>query len=134
MDMVVVDMDVVSYQFKRDPRARGFHRHLVGKLGIVSFMTLAELKRWALHRRWGPALRARLDLFLGRFTVVHSDNGLCHLWAEVTHRANRRGRPIECADALIAATALQLNAPLVTNNPRDYAGVIGLTILSATAP
>ena len=134
MDLVVVDTDVVSFQFNRDPRARGFHRHLVGNLGIVSFMTLAELNRWALHRRWGPALRDRLELFLGRFTVAHSDSGLCHLWADVTHRANRRGRPIECADAWIAATALQLSAPLVTNNPRDYASVSGLTILSATSP
>jgi predicted nucleic acid-binding protein len=38
------------------------------------------------------------------------------------------------ADAWIAATALALGVPLVTNNPSDYGGVDRLTILSATMP
>jgi predicted nucleic acid-binding protein len=44
--------------------------------------------------------------------------------------ARRQGRPIQTADAWIAATALHLNVPLVTHNPHDYRGVIGLTVLS----
>jgi tRNA(fMet)-specific endonuclease VapC len=134
MDVVVVDTDVVSFGFKGDSRARLFHRHLVGRLGVISFMTLAELDRWALHRRWGEALRQRLDVFLGRYTLLDSDRGLCHLWAKVTHQADRRGRPIQCADAWIAAAALHLDAPLVTNNPSDFASLSGLSVLTSTSP
>ena len=36
--------------------------------------------------------------------------------------------------AHIAATALAMDVPLVTNNPSDYAGVEGRTILSEAPP
>ena len=50
---VVVDTDVVSYIFKGDTRGDAYRRHLVGRLGIVCFMTVAELDRWALNHSWG---------------------------------------------------------------------------------
>lgn len=39
-------------------------------------------------------------------------------------------RPIGAADALIAATALALGIPLLTNNKRDFEGIEGLTVIS----
>lgn len=45
---VVVDTDVVSYLFKSDTRAQLYRPLLMGKLPLISFMTLAELDRWAL--------------------------------------------------------------------------------------
>lgn len=50
---MVVDTDVVSYLFKRDSRAEAYRPHLTGRLLVVSFMTVAELDRWALERDWG---------------------------------------------------------------------------------
>lgn len=49
---VVVDTDVVSYLFKGDSRAEAYRPHLTGNLLVVSFMTVAELDRWALERDW----------------------------------------------------------------------------------
>jgi predicted nucleic acid-binding protein len=43
----------------------------------------------------------------------------------------RKGRQISAADAWIAATALTLSAPLVTNNSKDYRYVDGLQVVSA---
>jgi len=40
-------------------------------------------------------------------------------------------RPISSVDAWIAATALVLSAPLVTNNPKDYRHLNKLQIVSA---
>ena len=94
-------------------------------------MTLAELYVWPLQHRWGAARREELSCYLRQYAVYDSDDDLCRLWAEVTARAVRGGRPIEAADAWIAATALALDAPLVTNNPEDFAGVEGLTVLSS---
>jgi predicted nucleic acid-binding protein len=70
MPGLVVDTDVASYVFKKDTRARPYHRHLVGQPLILSFMTLAELRRWALRRRWGPASRARLERHLQAYRSV----------------------------------------------------------------
>jgi hypothetical protein len=42
------------------------------------------------------------------------------------------GRPISFPDTWIAASALQLNIPLVTHNAGDYEAIDGLTILTAT--
>jgi predicted nucleic acid-binding protein len=130
MARAVLDTDVVSYLFKRDTRARRYRRHLHGTEGILSFMTVAELEQWALRRRWGQRRREELAQLTERFPVHFADRLLCRLWAEVTNRARRNGRPIETADAWIAATALVLGLPLVTHNPGVFAGVDGLTVVA----
>lgn len=125
----VVDTDVVSLLFKGDTRADAFSTHLVGELLVVSFMTVAELYRWALVRNWGEARRVRLQQHLRNFVVYPFDHRLCLEWAEVRHSAQRNGRPISCGDAWIAATARMHSIPLVTNNVSDYSGIEGLTVL-----
>ena len=126
----VVDTDVVSFLFKRDSRAELYRRHLTGALLTISFMTLAELERWTLEHNWGSARRAALDRYLERFVVHPSSPAICRIWAEVVVGVRRRGRVIQAADGWIAATALLLGAPLITNNRSDYAGVDGLTVIS----
>jgi len=131
MTAVLVDTDVVSYAFKKDSRARSFRPHLVGRQMLVSFMTLAELQLWTLHRNWGESTRQRLWRFMQQIEVIYADAALCHLWAEVCRKAERAGRSIDGSDAWIAATALALDVPLVTNNVKDFAGVAGLMVLGA---
>lgn len=131
-DGVVLDTNIVSYQFKRDSRARLYGPHLRRKIWYLSFMTLAELDRWALARRWGSGLLTQLNHHLERFAVIYPDRNLCGWWAEATHRAKCMGHPIDPADAWIAATALALDLPLATHNPDDYDGVKGLKIITAT--
>jgi predicted nucleic acid-binding protein len=97
-------------------------------------MTLAELDLWALRRNWGESTRERLERFLRKFTVGPYDRELCRKWAEVTDSARQKGRPIDVADAWVAATALLAGVPLVTHNPGDYAGVDGLPLLTAAIP
>lgn len=131
MAAVVIDTDVVSYLFRRDNRAQLYRPHLLGKAWTVSFMTVAEVEWGMLHRGWGAARRALMERHLQRFAVVYADRIVCHLWAEVTQSARRKGRPILTSDAWIAATAIRLNIPLVTNNPDDFTAVNGLTVLTA---
>jgi predicted nucleic acid-binding protein len=131
-DRCVVDTDVVSFFFKRDTRATIYRPYLAGSLPMISFMTVAELERWALERSWGAARRRRLETFLGRYVIQPWNLALCRAWAEATHEARRRGRPIQTADAWIAASAILHGIPLVTHNRGDYAGVTRLTIVSET--
>jgi predicted nucleic acid-binding protein len=48
--------------------------------------------------------------------------------------ARRRGRPVAMADAWVAATALFLDVPLVTNNESHFSSVTGLTVISEKNP
>lgn len=129
----VVDTDVLSYLLRGDSRAGQFEPFLVGQLLSASCMTIAELDRWALQRHWGPARLEQLARFLEPFVIVLADRALCRAWAAVMDGARRRGRPMGTTDAWIAATALRLDVPLVTNNQADDAGVADLRLLP-TAP
>lgn len=132
MAAVVLDTDVVSFLFKRDSRAEIYKPHLHGKLLVLSFMTVAELDRWAISRAWSEARRRRMEEHLRGFVVHPYDRALCRTWAEVSDDAGRAGRPVQCADAWIAAVAVLHGLPLVTNNAGDYAGVDGLQLITET--
>jgi predicted nucleic acid-binding protein len=74
-----------------------------------------------------------LEAYLADFSVLHSDSLLCSTWAAVRNESTLKGRPISSADAWIAATALALSAPLVTNNPKDYRHLDNLQFVSIAA-
>ena len=131
MKVAIVDTDVVSMLFKGDTRARAYRIHVAGRLLGISFMTLAELERWSLERGWGPRRKLELAEHLSHYAVLPVSRELCVKWAEVAFAAKRRGRPIQTADAWIAASALHYQVPLITNNQSDYSLIDGLTVLSA---
>lgn len=126
---IVIDTDVVSFLYKHDTRAELYRPHLNDPPFIISFMSLAELRRWALERNWGERRHQELEEYLARYLVVHSENQICARWAEATTTARSKGRSIAASDAWIAATALFLGVPLVTHNGIHYAGVAGLQVI-----
>jgi tRNA(fMet)-specific endonuclease VapC len=134
MDLVVVDTDVLSFIFKHDSRGAAYKPHLAGKEIIISFMTLAELDQWAIHSNWGTARKRKLDAYRKPFTVFHSDEDLCLKWAHVMEDARRNGRPIQTADAWVAATALLHDIPVVTHIRKHFVGVDGLAVISEDNP
>ena len=127
---IVVDTDVVSFLFKNHPIGRRYDSDLAERVALISFMTVAEVERWAIQYHWSEHRVHWLHLYLQRFTVVPSSPDLCRQWAQAMVSAQDAGRRIECADAWIAATAIVYDAPLVTHNRRDYLGVPGLSIVS----
>ena len=130
MSSVVVDTDVISFLFKDHTIGSRYDADLASRILVISFMTLAELDRWAIHAKWGDIRRSRLQAYLSPFVILPYNRALCTKWAEVTEAAQSSGNRIECADAWIAATALLYDRPLVTHNHGDYRGVSGLTIIS----
>jgi tRNA(fMet)-specific endonuclease VapC len=127
---LVVDTDVTSYLFKKDTRAALYAPHLAGHMLTISFQTLAELELWALSAGWGSRRKQQLEHHLRRYIVQDSSPALCRRWAEIQDDGRRRGRPVATADAWVAATALFLDVPLVTNNESHFASVPGLTIIA----
>jgi tRNA(fMet)-specific endonuclease VapC len=55
MTSVVVDTDVLSFLFKNHPISALYEADLAGSILLISFMTVAELDRWAIQSRWGSA-------------------------------------------------------------------------------
>ena len=130
MTEVVVDTDVVSFLIKNHPIGYRYDPELIGRVPLISFMTVAELERWALQYQWRSKRLHWLHLYLQRFVVVPSSADLCHKWAEAMVASQAAGRRIESADAWIAATALLYKVPLVTHNRKDYLGVPGLKLIT----
>jgi len=130
MPLVLLDTDVFSFVFKQDTRAALYRPALEGASLCLSFQTVAELRLWALVRRWGEARRQSLESTFKRYTVLPYDDAMSRAWADLTAHRRRLGRPIETGDAWIAASALRHDATLLTHNAKDYADIPNLRILS----
>ena len=117
--------------FKGDSRARQYRGHISGRLLGISFMSLAELERWPLERSWAAFRRAESAQHLTRYVVLPASRELCAKWAEVSWEARQKGRPIQTADAWIAASALHYQVPLITHNVGDYEMISHLQLLTA---
>ena len=129
---LVVDTDVASFVFKWHPEFAPRYVGIIrGSELIVSFMTLAEMRHRALNANWGARKCDVLEAYLADFSVLHSDSLFCSTWAAVRNESVRKGRQMSSSDAWIAATALVLAAPLVTNNPKDYRHLDKLQLVSA---
>jgi tRNA(fMet)-specific endonuclease VapC len=126
----VVDTDVISFLFKRDTRAKLYEPHLTGKLLVISFMTIAELDRWALSNKWGDDRRLRMEEHLKNFVLYPFNRELCRKWADVKTVTGKRGKNISDSDAWIAATALLYGIPLITHNRSHFEKVENLTVIS----
>jgi tRNA(fMet)-specific endonuclease VapC len=93
------------------------HRQLVAEDAAISVVTRAEL--FAGDERQEPAIKA----LLGDYDEVDVD------W-RIAQRAGRVKRltGLRIADALIAATALEHELPLMTRNRRHFERVAGLAL------
>jgi tRNA(fMet)-specific endonuclease VapC len=131
MNVLVVDTDVVSYIFKGHPWAAFYLDILEDNELVISFMTRAELRLGACLASWGARKIAALEAHLAGYGICFPDEELCDLWADVMLGAIRQGRGMTPQDAWIAATALYLDAPLVTNNVRHFRYVEGLRVRAA---
>jgi len=70
----------------------------------------SALENWLRHD-----IRERFHDRILPVTVTVADR-----WGELDARANQMGRPLQTADGLIAATALEHGLTLVTRNVRDF--------------
>jgi tRNA(fMet)-specific endonuclease VapC len=130
MSQVIVDTDIASYTFSWHTLARRYSDALRGSELILSFMSIAELRMGAIAARWGSRRRLLLERFIQGFELAYSDNELCTIWASIRANARAAGWALSPQDAWIGATALAMDAPLATNNRRDYERIEKLRLLS----
>jgi tRNA(fMet)-specific endonuclease VapC len=125
---VLLDTDITSYVFAhRDERVRRrFLAFEIGDVGI-SAITAAEL---LFGSALNPSERNRQAVAraLESLAVVPFDLAAAHAYGRIRAMLRRRGTPIGSHDMLIAAHALSLDLPLVTNNVREFRRVPGLRV------
>jgi len=130
---VVLDTDVASVLLKPDDTRYAFYRPRILPFNVLmlSFQTVAELKRWSILKKWGATNKARLDEFIGNCRVVTVSEPLVTKWAEVTSYAKQHGKGLQGGDAWIASTALLYKIPLASHNRRDFEWMreIGLDLI-----
>lgn len=130
MNRVVVDTSVVSYILKQHTLAVHYRKHLEGRLVGISFMSVAELYRWPLLRGWGASKITALKDHLRSYVVLPYDDAMCWEWARLM---SVKGRPMDPADAWIAATAIRYQAPLLTHNAKHFLHIEELRVVTADA-
>ncbi len=90
----------------------------------VSLITQMELIVGCRNRAELPIL----ERFLGRFEIVKLNEAISDRAIELL-RDYRLSHGLLIADALIAATAIVIDAPLLSKNQRDYRFIQGLNLL-----
>ena len=132
---VVIDTMVVSalVNSAHDPTAARYLSLIAGRLILVSFVTVTELRYGALKARWGDLRRRGLERDLARFVFVVPDEALMYACAELRAMSERAGHPlgqkIHEADRWIAATAMKLGVELVSDDA-VFRDVPGLTVIT----
>lgn len=91
-------------------------------------MVAAELWFGVAHSQKKKQNQAALKDFLEVATLLDWPCGASPLYGKLRQGLQKRGRPIDAMDLLIAAHALFLDATLVTNNTREFERVPGLSI------
>src|SRR3954462_7374262 len=130
MRPVVLDTDVFSFLFKRETRAALYVPHIQDAQPCLSFQSVAELRYWALVRRWGEPRRSSLEASVAKCLLLPCDDTMASHWAELSAHRRRAGRPIECGDAWIAAAARRHQAVLLTHNGQHYVDIPDLRVVS----
>ncbi len=130
-EAVIIDTDVASRLMRRTLPGSLADR-LIGLTPAVAFVTIGELFRGAVHARWGERRVQELNRWLARLVVLPANPAVARRWGEITGQALNLGRPLPANDAWIAACCLSYQAPLATLNPRDFANIEGLQVLTAT--
>jgi len=125
---ILLGTDITSYVFAhRDEHVRRrFLAFAVGDVGI-SAITAAELT-FGSRLNVSERNRRAVERALMSLSIMPFDLAAAHAYAEVRADLQRHGTLIGPLDMLIAAHAVSLDVPLVTNNLREFRRVPGLRV------
>lgn len=132
---IVIDTDVYGANIVPGSRLAALYEPIiVARPAFISFQTAAELRYGALRRGWGQVRTRTLEARINQAETVHSGPELVLVYAQLRADCERVGHALgqrdHDADRWIAATALRLGLPLVSNDG-IFAGAPGLTVEAA---
>lgn len=126
--MILLDTNICIYIINQKPsgvleRFKGFSAGEVG----VSSVVAAELA-FGVEKTGSMRNKQALELFLAPLTIAPFDAACVWSYATLRAQLEKLGEPIGSLDTLIAAQALALDLPLVTNNQKEFSRVPGLKL------
>jgi tRNA(fMet)-specific endonuclease VapC len=126
---VMLDTNICIYLIKQQPAAviQRFVSHPVGDIGLSS-ITAAELAYGVSKSRHVSKNRHALEQLLGPLEIAQFDQAAAWSYGSLRAQLEAKGMPIGSMDLLIAAHALSLGVPLVTNNLHEFRRVPGLRL------
>jgi tRNA(fMet)-specific endonuclease VapC len=127
---LLLDTNICIYIIKQQPITvlKRFLEYQVGDIGISS-ITLSELRYGVAKSTHQEKNAKALDGFIIPLEVVSFDESAAHVYGEIRATLEKSGTPIGAMDMLIAAHAVSLGIPLVTDNTREFVRVPSLNII-----
>ncbi|BBA70903.1 type II toxin-antitoxin system tRNA(fMet)-specific endonuclease VapC [Geobacter sulfurreducens] len=130
---LLLDTNICIYIIKKQPVAvlNRFLEYQVGDIGISS-ITLAELRYGVAKSTRREKNAKALDEFIIPLEVISYDESAAHVYGDIRAALEKAGTPIGSMDMLIAAHAVSLGIPLITNNTREFLRVPSLKVIDWT--
>jgi tRNA(fMet)-specific endonuclease VapC len=124
----LLDTDTCIYALKQNPSVL---KHLLAQSRkdiVLSVITEAELRTGAAKSASAARTLRLVENFLRPLGIVEFTSNDAASYAQVRAKLEREGRSIGPLDTLIAAQAVARKLILVSNNEREFSGVVGLRI------
>jgi predicted nucleic acid-binding protein len=129
---VVVDSDAFVHLSRGKARAAVLAPYVRGRRMVLSFATVAEVRRGAYRLGCNEESWRRLEADIAAAVVVAPTNDLSHEWARLTNQARGMGLALgqgsQAHDAWVAATGRFYGLPILTDDT-DFNGYPGLVLL-----
>lgn len=125
----LLDTNICIYIIKRKPpEVLQQFEHFQTRDLLISSITTSELYYGAQKSQQQQTNLKALDNFLLPFRIVEYDESASFNYGEIRATLEKQGKVIGPLDMMIAAHALSLNIPLVTNNTKEFERVEGLQL------
>ncbi|MCF8567427.1 type II toxin-antitoxin system VapC family toxin [Alicyclobacillus tolerans] len=127
--LYMLDTNICIYLIKRRSdkllsRMRAFR---TGEIG-VSVVTVAELQYGVSKSQNKERNQAAVETFLLPLDIADFSFAVTVMYGDTRAQLERQGHPMGPLDTMIAAHALSLDVPLVTNNTKEFERVKGLRV------
>ena len=124
--MYLLDTNICIALMNGEIEARQQIRKLsIDEIGLPAIV-LAELAFGAWKAGYVARSLAKLSEVIQSYKLIHFDEAAAMQYGRIRADLQRAGTPIGPNDYLIAATALALDATLITRNVREFERVPGL--------
>ncbi len=96
----------------------------------ITPIALSELFRGAYLAQNQQEMLALIENFIQGVALLSFDTNTCKLYGQKYSELKKHGKLTSEFDLMIGCIALAHNAVLITRNPRDFANITGLSVIS----
>jgi len=123
----MLDTDICSYIIRNHREMADVFIKRQRDVFCISVITYAELL-YGIKKSDSHRVETEVRRFLSLVKVLDWSEAAARYYAEIKNFLKKNGSPIGNMDMLIAAAALAIKTPLITNNKKHFSLVPNLTI------